>query len=125
MAERYPRLHSYSQIGAKVFGKWGKLSVDIPIWIMQLSTCCSYLYFIAEQLDEVVCAYTSSEMDLKDGYCGNKNMYILIMTIPALPISWIETYTFLSYFTIFGISMALIGMAMMFGYLSDKLVNDE
>lgn len=48
VAERYPRLHSYSEIGGKVFGKWGKIAVDVPIWIMQLSTCCSYLYFIAE-----------------------------------------------------------------------------
>ena len=48
VAERYPRLHSYSEIGGKIFGKWGKIAVDVPIWIMQLSTCCSYLYFIAE-----------------------------------------------------------------------------
>ena len=48
VAEQHPRLHSYSQIGAKVFGKWGKWSVDIPIWIMQLSVCTSYVYFIAE-----------------------------------------------------------------------------
>ena len=47
------------------------------------------------------------------------------MTIPALPISFIETYTFLSYFSIFGISMALIGMLMMFGYLGEKIHNDE
>ena len=47
VAEKYPRLHSYSEIGMQVFGKWGKLAVDVPIWIMQLSTCISYSYFIA------------------------------------------------------------------------------
>ena len=127
VAERYPRLHSYSEIGGKVFGKWGKWAVDIPIWIMQLSVCCSYLYFIAEQIDEVVCAYTSTEkqMEIPDGYCENKNLYIGLMTLPALPISWIETYTFLSYFTMAGIGLALVGMAMMFGFLFDKLSKDE
>lgn len=115
VAERHPKLHSYSQMGGAIFGKWGKLAVDIPIWIMQLSTCCSYLYFIAEQIDSVVCHYTGGEDG--GGYCDNKNIYIMLLTIPALPVSWIETYTFLSYFSIFGICMATIGMAMMFGYL--------
>ena len=48
VAERHPRLHSYSEIGGKVFGKWGKLAVDTAIWIMQLATCISYIYFIAQ-----------------------------------------------------------------------------
>lgn len=102
-------------MGGAIFGKWGKLAVDIPIWIMQMSTCCSYLYFIAEQIDSVVCHYTGGVDD--GGYCGNSNIYIMLLTIPALPVSWIETYTFLSYFSIFGIFMATAGMAMMFGYL--------
>ena len=33
VAERYPRLHSYSEIGQAVFGRLGKFAVDIPIWI--------------------------------------------------------------------------------------------
>ena len=122
VAERHPRLHSYSEIGGKVFGKYGKWAVDIPIWIMQMSTCCSYLYFIAEQIDSVVCHYTGGEDG--GGYCGNKNLYIGLMTIPALPISWIETYTFLSYFVIWGIGAALLGMVLMFVYLGAKLHND-
>ena len=48
VAERHPRLHSYSEIGGKVFGKWGKVAVDTAIWIMQLATCISYIYFIAQ-----------------------------------------------------------------------------
>ena len=123
VAERHPRLHSYSEIGGKIFGKWGKLAVDIPIWIMQLSTCISYLYFIAEQIDSLVCHYTGGEDD--GGYCDNKNLYIYLLTIPALPVSWIETYTFLSYFSIFGVGMAFLGMMMMFGYLGQKLHRDE
>ena len=123
VASRHPRLHSYSEIGGKVFGKWGKLGVDIAIWIMQLSICCGYLYFIAEQMDSVVCHYTGGEDD--GGYCGKKNIYILVMTVPALPISWIETYTFLSYLSIFGITMATVGMITMFGYMGAKIHNNE
>ena len=50
---------------------------------------------------------------------------MLIMTIPALPISFIETYTFLSYFVTVGIIIATIGMVMIFGYLGEKISRDE
>ena len=50
---------------------------------------------------------------------------MMLMTIPALPISFIETYTFLSYFSVFGIFMATVGMLMIFAYLGRKLNNDE
>ena len=123
VAAVHPRLHSYSEIGGKVFGKWGKLAVDIPIWIMQLSVCCGYLFFIAEQMDSTICHYTGGKDD--GGYCDKTNLYIMLLTIPALPVSWIETYTYLSYFSIFGIGMALLGMAMMFGYMGTKIHNDE
>ena len=42
-----------------------------------------------------------------------------------MPISWINTYSFLSYFSIFGIAMATIGMLMMFGYLGKKISTDN
>ena len=70
-----------------------------------------------------MCHYTGGEDD--GGYCDNKNLYIYLLTIPALPVSWIETYTLLSYFSIFGVGMAFLGMLMMFGYLGKKIHNDE
>ena len=118
LAERYPYTHSYSEIGQKIAGKWGKIVVDISIWIMQLSCCCSYLYFIAELMDKVICFYTG-------GYCNKHEMYIMLLTIPALPVSWIETYTFLSYFVMVGISIAFIGLGSMMGYCSSELRHDE
>lgn len=42
-----------------------------------------------------------------------------------MPICWIETYTFLSYFSIAGITVALIGMLGMFGVCFDALANHE
>jgi amino acid permease len=48
VAERYPKVGSYSQLSLKVFGKKGKIIVDISIWIMQLSCCISYLFFIGK-----------------------------------------------------------------------------
>ena len=134
IAEKHPKLHSYSEIGGKIFGKRGKLAVDIPIWISQISVCCGYLYFIAEQMDSVVCHYTGGSKtpegvitcDDADGcYCGKSNLYILMLTLPALPVSWIETYTVLSYFSTAGIFLAIAGMVCMFGILGDKVSQGE
>ena len=61
VADQHPGVHSYSEIGLKVFGRKGKFCVDTSIWIMQLSTCIGYLYFIAEQIDPIVCYYTSDD----------------------------------------------------------------
>jgi amino acid permease len=84
---------------------------------MQLSCCCSYLYFIAELMNKVICEYT--------GYCDHKNMYILLLTIPALPVSWIQTYSSLSYFVMVGISIAFVGLASIMGYCSSTLKHNN
>ena len=91
-----------------MFGKKGKIVVDISIWIMQLSVCISYLFFIGKQLSQII----SHETTFDKGPW----FYILLLTIPAMPICWFETYTFLSYFSIAGISVALIGMICIFGF---------
>ena len=52
-----------------------------------------------------------------EGFCGKDRLYIILITIPILPVSWIETYTFLSYFTSFGSTAALLSIALMIGYM--------
>ena len=103
---------------------------------MQVSVCCSYVFFIGSQFDRIVCHYTGGSID-DDGvitcdnpaedscYCGHDKMYMMLLTIPALPIGWIETYTVLSYFSMFGIGLAIIGMLIMFGILGNKIVTDQ
>ena len=34
VAERHPKMHSYSELGKRLFGKVGKVFTDIPIIIM-------------------------------------------------------------------------------------------
>lgn len=34
VADRYPNIHSYSEIARKIYGMRGKIVVDISIWIM-------------------------------------------------------------------------------------------
>lgn len=111
VADRHPNIGTYSKLSLKVFGTKGKIVVDVCIWIMQLSICISYLFFISEQLAEVISDQTNFQRD--------KTFYILLLTIPAMPICWFNTYTFLSYFSIAGISVALIAMVCIFGFCID------
>ena len=76
-------------------------------------------------MDSLICHYSSTSDEAADGYCDHQNVYMACLTLPALAISLIQTYTFLSYFVTFGILMALIGMGMMFGYLGEKLNTDQ
>jgi amino acid permease len=48
-----------------------------------------------------------------------------MLTIPAMPICWFESYTFLSYFSIAGISVALVGMICMFGFCINLFLTDQ
>ena len=80
------------------------------------------MYFIAEQIDGLVCFYSADTQGL-NGYCGHKDLYIALLTIPALPCSWITTYTFLSYFSMVGIGLAVLALAMMTGYMIFKAEN--
>ena len=117
VADLHPGVPSYSELSGKVFGKTGKWVVDVSIWIMQLSCCISYLYFIAAQVDEVI----SDKTDYKN----HSAIYILIMTVPAMIICMIETYTFLAYFSIAGILVALTGMLCIFTYCFNMIATDQ
>ena len=52
-----------------------------------------------------------------EGYCGHAGLYIILITIPILPICWIETFTILSYFTTIGSMIAVLSIALMVGYM--------
>ena len=73
-------------------------------------------------MDSIVCHYTGGDINgsgvaSAEGYCGHSNLYIVLLVIPALPISLIDSYTLLSYFSMFGVLMATIGILIMFGLL--------
>ena len=47
----------------------------------------------------------------------------MLLTIPALPVSWIKTYTFLSYFVMVGISIAFVGLICIMTYCGMTMHN--
>lgn len=83
------------------------------MFVVQFSCCVAYLYFISEQLDNILCS--------KADICKGKSMYIYILLIPTIPISLIKTYTYLSYVSMVGIAGATLGGLLMMGYCGHKL----
>jgi len=114
ISDRHHGVPSYSELGNRIYGQKGKLLIAVSIWIMQLSCCISYLYFIGAQVQQIVSHYT--EFDV------GRNFYILLLTLPALPICWIETYTSLSYLSVSAIAAAIAAMICIFYYCMDMLI---
>jgi hypothetical protein len=68
-------------------------------------------------MDYVICFYT--------GYCNHQTLYILSLTVFAIPVSWIKTYTFLSYFVMIGLVIAFSGLFSMMGLCAANLIKDD
>mmetsp|Transcript_9093 Transcript_9093/g.6443 ORF Transcript_9093/g.6443 Transcript_9093/m.6443 type:complete len:96 (-) Transcript_9093:893-1180(-) len=47
VVQEYPRVRTYSQLADTMYGKTGKLLLDISIWSAQLTCGISYMYFIS------------------------------------------------------------------------------
>jgi proton-coupled amino acid transporter len=45
---------NYSMLGELVFGKIGMIAVDMSLWSSLVGFCCAYLFFIKENLHQVL-----------------------------------------------------------------------
>ncbi|ETW05873.1 hypothetical protein H310_03531 [Aphanomyces invadans] len=79
---------SYSHIGEVAYGKWGSRMVQISIVLMQFGFCCSYIIFVAQNMNQVL-AYFGSNVSV--------GALILLQTLVYVPLSWIR---YISYFSI-------------------------
>jgi hypothetical protein len=76
-----------------------------------------YLYFISTQLDQIICDETQ--------ICYGNTFYMYILTIFALPICWIETYTLLSYLSISGIILVSMGILAIFDFCGEQIIHGD
>ena len=45
---------NYTELGQSTFGKKGRILVDIALWCSQLGFCCAYVYFIMENIAQIL-----------------------------------------------------------------------
>ncbi|ETV87196.1 hypothetical protein H257_02169 [Aphanomyces astaci] len=79
---------SYSHIGEVAYGKWGSRMVQISIVLMQFGFCCSYIIFVAQNMNQVL-AYFGANVSV--------GALIVLQTVVYIPLSWIR---YISYFSI-------------------------
>lgn len=101
---------SYSELGEKVLGAKGKKLVDACLLVKQLSSSMAYLYFVATQLDFIICQYYSQ--------CLGNKVFIVMLIIPVIVLSSAGSYKILSYLSIPSIFIAVTGMMSIFYYSS-------
>ena len=70
--------------------------------------CISYLYFVSTQLDFIVCHQT--------GHCAGNRLYMLLLVIPVILMSNIDSYKFLGSLSIPSVMIAITGMLCIFYY---------
>ncbi len=114
---RYSEVKSYTDLAERVHGNFGKTIVIIFMFIVQLSCCIGYLYFVALVLETIIC----NEIN----FCFYKDYYKLGMIIPTIPLCLLKTYTNISYVSMTGIACALTGGLILIGYFCNMLVNKE
>ena len=57
---------SYTEIGFILYGKWGKVAVDIALCASQTGFCCAYVYFIKENFSAI--AQQAFNIDISPNY---------------------------------------------------------
>ena len=126
VAKKFKKAPSLTVLAEKAYGNGGKWSVIISIWIMQLSICIGYLYFVGKLLDHLICMSTGGDKIPRpeDAVCDNKDLYIVLLTIPALILSFSGSYTFLSYISGVGIFIAIISQVGTLYLCTYKLEHD-
>lgn len=95
LAQKGTYITSYSEMGFAIYGPRGKAFVDLCITISQLGFCIAYLLFVGHQLDQVICIETRQD------FCDNMAAYITLGALILIPISWLKTFTFIAYISLF------------------------
>ena len=114
VADYFHDVKSYSDLGERVLGRRGKMIVDICILVKQIGTCVTYLYFVATQLDFIICEYF--------GKCLGNRLYTLALIVPVIVMSSLGTsYRFLSYLSIPSVMIAITGMVCIFYYSFEQM----
>ncbi|CDW85168.1 UNKNOWN [Stylonychia lemnae] len=115
VAQQYPDVKSYSDLGFRVFGHRGKLLVDITICVTQLACCIAYQFFSAQSFDFILCNYSDQV------HCYGDKVYMLLITIPVIFFSFMGSYKALSYLSIPSLIITISGMIVILIYSFNRI----
>ncbi|OQS04577.1 vacuolar amino acid transporter [Thraustotheca clavata] len=97
---------TYGHIGEMAYGIWGHRMVQISIVLMQAGFCCSYIIFVAQNMNEVL-AYFGCDISV--------GALILLQTVIYIPLSWIRYISYFSVSNLIADAFILYGVAYILG----------
>ncbi|CDW90188.1 UNKNOWN [Stylonychia lemnae] len=86
VSAQFPGVKSYSELGFKVLGKYGKNFIDFTVCITQLACCVAHQFFTANSLNFIICTYSNQV------HCYGDKLFMILITIPVIIFSFIGSY---------------------------------
>ncbi|KAF1332889.1 putative amino acid/polyamine transport protein, partial [Globisporangium splendens] len=103
---------TYGHVGFEAYGAWGKRMVQISIILMQAGFCCTYVIFVAQNMQQVL-AYLGTTV--------STSALILLQIAVYIPLSWIRYISYFSISNLIADVFILYGLAIIFGNSFSRL----
>lgn len=97
---------TYGHVGFEAYGIWGKRMVQISIILMQAGFCCTYVIFVAQNMQQVL-AYLGTNV--------TTSTLILLQIAVYIPLSWIRYISYFSISNLIADVFILYGLAYILG----------
>lgn len=97
---------TYGHVGFVAYGVWGKRMVQISIILMQAGFCCTYVIFVAQNMQEVLAFL---------GTAVSTSTLILLQIAVYIPLSWIRYISYFSISNLIADVFILYGLAFILG----------
>eukprot|EP00357_Protocruzia_adherens_P011689 CAMPEP_0115023116 /NCGR_PEP_ID=MMETSP0216-20121206/32135_1 /TAXON_ID=223996 /ORGANISM="Protocruzia adherens, Strain Boccale" /LENGTH=458 /DNA_ID=CAMNT_0002396291 /DNA_START=49 /DNA_END=1425 /DNA_ORIENTATION=- len=81
----HDKVSTYSDVGRLIYRRYGKWTVDFCILFSQMGFSTSYLIYIGQQTDQVICTETDGR------YCGHPEVYIFVTLFVLIPLSLLRS----------------------------------
>ncbi|DBA00294.1 TPA: hypothetical protein N0F65_001489 [Lagenidium giganteum] len=114
---------SYGRVGARAFGRAGRVAVNISLVLSQLGFCCSYLIFVEKNIGDIITHVFKTD--------GNSvvsaSWTLILLQIPLYtPLSWVRRIEYFAITNLFADVLIIFGLFYIIYYsISTMVTHDE
>ncbi|PIN17165.1 Amino acid transporter [Handroanthus impetiginosus] len=100
-----PHIKSYPDIGAQAFGKKGKTTISIFLYLEHFLLAVEFLILEGDNLHKL---FPNFHLHISKKKIGGKQVFILLTALVMLPTTWLRSLSLLAYVSASGILASLI-----------------
>ncbi|KAJ1643791.1 hypothetical protein LPJ64_004477 [Coemansia asiatica] len=101
---------SYSELGAKLFGRWASRIITVSVLLAQIGFCSAYTIFVATNLRDLWNALTSCQ------YNYSPTFWVLAQLLAYIPLSWVRRIKQFAPFALAANIFIMLGLAYVLVY---------